>query len=306
MMDNGIKNELDGRKLPFYSSMQHYLLGALGIRWKRVRLAMVTVFIDDSGTGPNQKVAIASALIVESSRIVDLDKEMTELGREEGFLGENGIPDFHTSECVAANPHSCFSGWSEEKRARVCEEIRQIIKKYGVNACSIALEQNLYDELVPVGSALRSWGGKYHYTWAVREVIEAMESWAKAQNLRDPIEYIFDCMGRDVRNIPKAEVEGVMEAAEARKPGWYAGHYAFRSRKQTPGLQCADLLAWTSYCYARFALVGSPLHEIAEAGFREFDRFHPRGAIWFVGVVQTRPQLAEWVSCQRDIIGGRT
>jgi hypothetical protein len=80
---------------------------------------MADVFIDDSGTDPRQKVAIASALIVKSCEIVALDGEVTALAVKENFIGENGFPDFHTSECVAGNIKSTFAKWNEEKSSSV-------------------------------------------------------------------------------------------------------------------------------------------------------------------------------------------
>jgi hypothetical protein len=280
----------------FYSSMEHYLLGILGGKWSKVRLAMVTVFIDDSGTDPDQTVAIASALIIESRRIVSLDREVTALGSREGFIGEGGFPDFHTSECVAGNSKSFFAGWDEAKKSRVCWSMRQIAEKYGINACSIAIDRSLYDELVPLGSALREEGGRFHYTWAVRELVKNLESWSGAQGHQVPLEYIFDWMGKDKRNPAKKEIEAVMAEAEGNKPGFYAGHYAFRCRVQTPSLQCADILAWTCYRFALYKLEGKPLRPIAREGFADFDAYSPQGVKWLLAVVQTREQLQAWVA----------
>jgi len=256
---------------------------------------MVHVFIDDSGTDPGQKVAIASALIVESRRIVDLDKEVTALGDKEGFLCHDGIPDFHTSECVAANPKSLFAGWDEEKKSRVCGSMREITKKYGVNACSIAIDRELYDELVPLGSAIREHRRKFHYTWAVRELIKNLECWNAAQPHPMPLEYVFDWMGKDKR---KEEIETVMAQFAESNSGFREDRYGFRRRAKTPGLQCADILAWTCYRFALWKLLDAPLKPIAEAGFAEFDSYRPQGVKWLMAIVQTRDQLQTWVDGQ--------
>ena len=44
-------------------------------RWKEVQLVMFTVYIDDSGSDPNQPVANATALIVPGRRILALQRE---------------------------------------------------------------------------------------------------------------------------------------------------------------------------------------------------------------------------------------
>jgi hypothetical protein len=269
--------------------MQHYLLSVLGSKWRNVHLAMITAFVDDSGTAPDQKVAIASALRVESKRIVALDKEVAALALDEGFSF------FHTSPCVAANPKSDFADWDLEKRKRVCGLMRKIAMKYAVSAVSVAIDRDLYDEVV--SGDLRKEGGKFHYTWAVGYLVELLENWAAVHHLDHvPTEYIFDCMGETKRNERKAEIEAVMQKAEDRKPGYYIGHYAFRSSKQTPGLQCTDILAWTCYQFALFKLNGILPHEIGKDGFWEFEGYRPKEVEWLLAIVQTREQLKQWVA----------
>src|SRR5271155_4361077 len=47
----------------------------LRLRWRDVFLAMFRAYIDDSGTDPEQQVAIASMLIMPATRIPALDRE---------------------------------------------------------------------------------------------------------------------------------------------------------------------------------------------------------------------------------------
>jgi Protein of unknown function (DUF3800) len=249
---------------------------------------MITVFIDDSGTAPGHKVAIAAGMIVESSRVKSLDREFVELGQEEGFSY------FHTSECVAGNKESEFSEWDSEKRQRVCSRIRQIAMRYGVSACSIAIDRNLYDEVVPVH--MRNEGGKFHYTWAVGYLVEMLDHWATRQGLNTPSEFIFDWMGENKRNAAKKEIEAVMAKAEERRPGHYKGHYNFGRSKDIPGLQCADMLAWSCYQFALFKLAGIPPNDIGRDSFWDFEEHRPKGSKWLLAMVQTREQLEQWVA----------
>lgn len=248
--------------------------------------AVITVYIDDSGTAPNQQIAIASALVVESKRIASLDQEFSILAQEEGFSY------FHTAECAAGNSKSAFAGWDCERKRRVCSRVRQIAMKYGVNACSIAIERNAYDEIVP--AAIRSEGGRFHYTWAVGYLIEMLDHWAAAAKTGVPLEYVFDWMDDKAQKDAKAEIVTVMARAEDRRPGFYKGHYSFARCKETRALQCADILAWTCYQQALFALVHTPLKGIAQEGFAEFGSYY--GGIWLSAIVQTREQLKQWVA----------
>lgn len=248
---------------------------------------MITVFIDDSGTAPDHKVAIAAGLIVESSRIKSMDGEFEALKQEEGFS------HFHTSECVAGNKESEFANWDSKNKQRVCARVRQIAMNYGVQACSIAIDRQLYDEVVPVH--IRNEGGKFHYTWAVGYLIEMLDHWATRNGLDSPLQYVFDGMGNNKSNPAKKEIEAVMAKAEERRPGYYKGHYAFGRSKDTPGLQCADILAWSCYQFALSKLTNTPLKEIGVDSFLDFDGHWPKGIKWLLAIVQTREQLENWV-----------
>jgi hypothetical protein len=73
------------------------LISGRGLRWKQVIMALFTVYLDDSGTAPDQQVAMASALLVPGSRITALDDEWNALKKKEEFS------DFHMSECLYSN-----------------------------------------------------------------------------------------------------------------------------------------------------------------------------------------------------------
>jgi hypothetical protein len=96
---------------------------------------MLTVFVDDSGTSPSQHVAIATGLLIPALDILRLEREWDTFKRKEEFS------DFHTSEFVARNHKSEFAGWDDDKQKRVFARVRQIAKKYGVAAGSIAVNK---------------------------------------------------------------------------------------------------------------------------------------------------------------------
>ena len=195
---------------------------------------------------------------------------------------------------MAGNLESEFKGWDIEKKKRVCSRMREIAMRYGINALSIAIDKDLYDEVIP--QALRKELGEFHYTWAVGFMVEILERWRIDAKVGHPLEYKFDCMGKDKKNPKKKEIKTVMAKAEIRRPGHYNGHFSFCCAKQTPGLQCADILAWTCYNFAMLSIVGSPVHEIAKEGFAEFQAYSPCNVQWLQAIVQTREQLTNWVA----------
>ena len=177
----------------------------MGSRWKKVYLAMFTVYIDDSGSDPKQQIANATALIVPAAQIVRLEQHWDK------FKGKYGFSCFHTSEFVAKNgkKEPKFSEWDEETRLRVFRRVREISKKFGVSAISITVNKKDYDEVVP--AAIRAHAGKYHYTWAIRSLLSHLVQWRSNRNIPLPLEYVFDRLEEKPR---KREIEDVLDQAE--------------------------------------------------------------------------------------------
>jgi hypothetical protein len=266
----------------------HQIISARGSKWKETLLAMFTVFIDDSGTDPHHPAAIAAALVVPASQIDALDNVW------KGFLRSEFISEFHTAECVAGQRESDFESWSSQRKRHVCWRVREITKRFAVSAFSVAITKRDYDEFVT--GELREFGGTFHYTWAVWSVLRNLERWALIKKVDSPFEFIFDWMGESKRNEAKREVESVMARNEAMKPGFYAGHFSFRKRKDNPALQCSDLVAWSCYQYARSVFYQSPMHPIAWESFWDYDDFNER--TWMTALTQTRENLQKWVDLE--------
>jgi hypothetical protein len=246
---------------------------------------MFTVYIDDSGTDPKQAVAIASGLIMPSARVDELDNEWRQ------FLDNEFIGEFHASECMASQEGTDFEDWPSQRKKHVCYKVREITRKYAVKAYSFAINKADYDEFVT--EELRQAGGRYYYTWAIRHLIANLDAWTVAQGVSTPFEYIFDWMGSSTkRNAAKKEIEVVMAQAESIRPGYYERHYSFRHRKDHPGLQCADLLAWSCYQFARSAALKLPTNLIARETFWDYDAFDNQR--WLIAVTQKREDINEW------------
>lgn len=249
---------------------------------------MFTIYIDDSGTAPDQKIAIASALIVPAKRITALHAEWDTFRAKEEFT------DLHTSECVWRNPRSQFSKWDDPKVSRVLCRARQIAKKYGVQAISFAVNKRDYDEVIP--EEWRETGGRYHYTWAVRRTVYAIESWCRERAPNSPIEYVFDSMEE---KKAKWEIDLVMAQEESVRPGRYEGHYSFGKRQELPGLQCSDLIAWTCFQQSRLAFERTPITEWARVNLDDFLKHKINK--WLLAITTTKQHLKNVVEeDQRD------
>ena len=156
------------------------LVSLWGSRWRKVRVSYFTTYLDDSGTAPGQRVAIATALVIPANRIIALEGEWKHLKEKEGFT------DFHTSESVARNYKSEFAKWDDVKQERVFLRVRQIIKKYGAKIYSFAVNKKDYDDLMP--DDLREYVGD-HYTWAIRHLLGHLAAWRVSRHVQFPLEY---------------------------------------------------------------------------------------------------------------------
>jgi hypothetical protein len=245
---------------------------------------MVNVYIDDSGTAPDQRIAIASALIVPASRIRLLENEWSNF-REKYEIGEDG---FHSSECASRNHKSEYAEWDEEKVTKAFNRVSTITMKYALGAFSFAVKKSDYDDLMP-----KKWkdvSGYFHYTWAIKHLLKLLRNWDEATDPSRLVEYFFDWQEGE----PKREIEKMMAMEESVRPGKYEGHYSFRKRKEIPALQCTDLLAWTSLSRSRLFYENTPMNEHAERVRAKFTA-HRRQS-WLIGGTVSRGDLAESIS----------
>jgi hypothetical protein len=223
----------------FYSRIYHALLSVYGGDWRGRNLAVFSIYIDDSGSSPENRFAIAAGIVFPAKRILAFEREWAT------FLRRERIPEIHASECAAANPRS-YAGWDESRIERVLLHAQQIILKYSVRGFQIGVHKQDYDEVIPK-EMLANVGN--HYIWALSSVLGLSYDWASERSAA--MEYILD-------TAPKQEKRDIQEAidySDTIYPGHFVGHYSFRSRKEVPGLQAVDLFAWTGYqvaCNTRF------------------------------------------------------
>ena len=237
---------------------------------------MFNVYIDDSGTAPTQRIAIASALVIPARRILALESEW------KTYCQKYGIESFHTSECVYRNPKSEFASWDEARVESAILRVRQMTRKYGVRAISFAVTKEDFDAEMP--EAWKDFVGRDHYVWAIWHLLKLLRDWSHRHS-ESKMEFIFDHCEKRVRE----PIEKALADMETQYPGTYDGHYSFRKRKEWAGLQCADLLAWSCFCAARLSFEKTPIHPIAEATIREYRKFN--NGEWISAVTVRRPEL---------------
>jgi len=258
---------------------------------------MFTVYLDDSGTDPNQPVAIATAFVVPVNQIPRLESEWNTLKKKEAF------GSLHFSEMIAKNRKTEYADWDNAKQAQVARRVWEISRKYGnaYGAVSFAVNKSDYDEVVP--QQLREATGN-HYTWAIRHVVTFLDNWRRAAKVQTSLEYVFDWMGH--RKDPRRkEIEDVMCQAESLanlggKEKEYT-NYSFQHREDVPGLQCVDGLGWVCYRHALFTFCKTPLHPLAEESWKYFNAdINVRRDWWLQVFTLTRANLADWAKREME------
>jgi len=107
----------------------------------------------------------------------------------------------------------------------------------------------------------------------------------------------------------RREIETIMEQAErqAKKmnpplDGEYT-NYDFRPRKDHPGLQCVDSLAWMFYQIGLDAFHGKQSHPLAHESWADYGKTLNRGTAnlfeWITAMSITRDDLQQWVDQEK-------
>jgi hypothetical protein len=273
------------------SAIGHIIESAYLGRSGGVNVAAITMYIDDSGTSPKHEVAVAAGWISPLQQWKKFEGDWKRAKKVDG----DQFDCFHMSPCVYSGKKTEFENWSYPKKQRVIRRLRNIIKQRAVRGFCMSVKKKDYDELVPAD--LRLARGQYHYTWVVRNVLGQIHRWREANNVTEPIEYIFDWMKpADPRRI---EIENafalVEENPEAQKNfGIRKGCCHFRDRCEVLPLQAADILAWLLYRGTLHREEIQEANEIALESLADFAGHQDKQ--FLIGGNSTRNHVAKWVT----------
>lgn len=245
---------------------------------------MFTIYIDDSGTSPEQKVAIAAGIIIPRIQIARFDDEWSK------FLEREYISNFHSSICLARNHKSEFANWDDQRVRKVFARVRQLTFKYSVKGFCIGIHKQDYEDVLPAD--MKAAVGRSYYTWAVSSVLGLAYDWAAKRSV--PIEYVFD---EENKNI-KCEIEDALAFSEKIYGDHFLGHYSFRMRRDIPSLQAVDHFAWACYQGFRRSRTQHPLKPIATESIEAY--LTAKGGRWREIQSLNREGLEKWVAEMRN------
>jgi hypothetical protein len=256
-------------------------MSAYGRRWKELTLVVFSVYVDDSGTDPQQKVAVAAALIVPAIKIQRIEALW------ETFREKYGFKYLHASELASSHRKGQYGHWSDHKAGLVLSRARQITKANVAAACAFSIKKESFDRVTP-----RQWkiqGGQNHYTWAFRTLLDHLIRWREARGIVKPFEWVFDnANGRD-----RDEIEMLMAQFEVDHPGHFEGRYSFRCRANVPCLQAADLLAWSTYSISREIFVRASADPFAVRSMQDFRNY--QNGDWLTCLTYAEEQLRQTI-----------
>jgi hypothetical protein len=259
-----------------------------GRRWKEIQLAFFTVYLDDSGTAPDQPIASASALIIPGKQILNLEAHW------DRFIKAQGLSDFHASACAAApsTKEKQYHHLDDCDKKHIFARVRQFCKKYGVQTFGFSVHKPDFDSVINGDFRLYAGG---HYTWAVRHVIREIEIWRRDRKIIEPLQYIFDW--QDPGSDSRDEIDDLMgQACEWQKEPFY---HDFKMRKHIPGLQCVDLIAWLTLQLGLNNFHAKSFHGLALECIEDFENYYPYGMVpvnkkWFQVPTIQRSALEKW------------
>jgi hypothetical protein len=257
-------------------------------------LAFFTVYLDDSGTAPDQPIVNASALIIPGAQILRLESHWNT------FTKAIEIKDFHASACAAStSKDKQYAGWDQKKKSHVFMRVRQFCKKFGVQTFGFSVYKANFDAIVSEG--YRDYLGG-HYTWAVRHIVREIEEWRNTRRIKEPVQHIFDW--QDVGTDSREEIDDVMG-----QMGEYYGRkldWDFKERKLIPGLQCVDLIAWLTLQLGLNNFRDKPIEGLASECIKDFENYYPSGKKppnrkWYQVATVHKPQLESWAKNEQSL-----
>lgn len=278
-----------------YTRLEHLIDSLYLNRSKNIYVAALTfaMYMDDSGTSPDQNVAVAAGWIAKTPSWIYFQRDWDKVKS----IQSDKFKCMHMADFVGG--HEEFTRWGQgftEQKSRVVKKITKILHKRVFNGFGIGVVQKDFNSLVPV--ALRTQGYENHYTYAIRRVLGMISDWRKTQRLESvPVHYIFDYM--DPNNPCRLEIERVFNTLGTpeenfRLYGLEPGGYSFKSKTGLPPLQMADMFAWTMYRAVLHELGIIKLCKLGTEAFRGFYK-HPRKLNFLVGGYHKPEHIAEWV-----------
>ena len=203
---------------------------------------MFEVYWDDSGTHEGSPIAIAACYISTVKGWTKFVEEFNDIRHSEEF------DCFHMADFAAYHEkdRKPWCDWDYVKRKRVYGRIAGALNPNKRVGFGFAVPKEPFDRLLaPLPEKLKDDIGRYHYTYAVRCVMGAIQQWREQSLLTNkPIQYIFDHGNLNEPEIARMWHEISRIHMPFERYGMEKDGYSFQCRCAFKPLQAADILAW--------------------------------------------------------------
>jgi hypothetical protein len=158
-------------------------------------------------------------------------------------LDEHSLPFFYMNECNAAGGVFKKAGLSMDQCGEVARRMIGIIKRRARVGFAITLNPKSWDEIL----GPNEFGGPYG--WAIRTCFNAAKEradhWAVNEGWSGKIAYVFEA-GHKSQVTAERIIQSEFLTESMRKRYHYSSH-SFVGKRDSCGVQAADLLAWQWY-----------------------------------------------------------
>ena len=209
-------------------------------------MALLTAYIDDSGTDGNSTTAVAAGFLTDVGKWGQFESEWRFALQRHG-IEERG---FHMADFNANPKRGVFAGWDDNRGNELLKQLYEAINKHCLIGFSAAVRKSDYDRLV-TGRLRDLLGGYYVFVSSV--CIWQITRWRHDCGipLQEPVKYVFARGTEGNNEVHNMLVELRKKWPRVSREHGIVGVPSFESTKTTLPLQAADILAWESTRHLR-------------------------------------------------------
>jgi hypothetical protein len=231
----------------WYSATEHLAASVFPAGYGDALFSMFAIYFDDSGTHSESDIAVAACYVGDCEQWKCLERDWENARKAEGFKV------FGMADVLGGNGE--YRTWPDDKRDRLIRRLITVARIRARIGYSYSVIKSEYD--AEITDKLREKVGKFHYTFMVRNCLNALRKWRSENQITGPMQYVFDRMGKG-----KGEIEAVLDElvrdGDAEQFGIDKGGYSFQSKEGLAPLQAVDILAHESYRHMRHILSPTP------------------------------------------------
>lgn len=246
---------------------------------------MLTVYLDDSGTSPNQEIAVVAGYLGSVIQWERFNK------RWKALLSKYGIARMHRVDLE--NFQGEFKNWTPDRRKEFLKKAHSIIRQCTYVAVGNSVRKADFDEAIPKENFVKKVSGIYG--WCAQACIVSIYRWCKRYNYEQPIQFFFEAGTRG-----QGQVQSMFEhlyGNESYRQKWHIAGWSFHDKSLMP-LQAADFIAYEYYKLTENQVMSHgkrPVRLSARDLFREHETEYFR----YWGKAEFKTWLQNWNNTMR-------